>query len=152
MEGVALCGGGKWADIKKLCFSAIETRSAVDLKVRVQSFVFLLCCLSPHMAHNMKVLVGELESFTAASICRTTHLTLAAFRVETGIFCCPLFTPHANLQDSCFCLSTSGSLSSKYIMVHFPDFQVTNATSCYLPSHCILSPPCAQEAFFRVAD
>ena len=32
MEGVALCGGGKWADIKKLNFAAIEHRTAVDLK------------------------------------------------------------------------------------------------------------------------
>jgi hypothetical protein len=33
MEGVAKCGGGKWADIKKLGYPAIEHRTAVDLKV-----------------------------------------------------------------------------------------------------------------------
>lgn len=32
IEGVARCGGGKWAEIKKLSFPAIESRSAVDLK------------------------------------------------------------------------------------------------------------------------
>jgi len=33
VEGVAHCGGGKWADIKKLAFSSIGYRTAVDLKV-----------------------------------------------------------------------------------------------------------------------
>lgn len=33
VEGVARCGGGKWADIKKLAFSTIGYRTAVDLKV-----------------------------------------------------------------------------------------------------------------------
>jgi len=32
IEGVATCGGGKWADIKKLGHEAIAMRSAVDLK------------------------------------------------------------------------------------------------------------------------
>ena len=32
IEGVARCGGGKWADIKKLGFPEIENRTAVDLK------------------------------------------------------------------------------------------------------------------------
>mmetsp|Transcript_4242 Transcript_4242/g.11966 ORF Transcript_4242/g.11966 Transcript_4242/m.11966 type:complete len:429 (+) Transcript_4242:670-1956(+) len=32
VEGVRKCGGGKWAEIKKLSFAAIEKRSAVDLK------------------------------------------------------------------------------------------------------------------------
>jgi len=32
IEGVGICGGGKWADIKKLGIKAIERRSAVDLK------------------------------------------------------------------------------------------------------------------------
>lgn len=32
VRGVAQCGGGKWADIKKLGFAAIEHRTAVDLK------------------------------------------------------------------------------------------------------------------------
>ena len=34
VEGVARCGGGKWADIKKLAFASIGDRTAVDLKVR----------------------------------------------------------------------------------------------------------------------
>lgn len=33
VEGVARCGGGKWADIKKLAFAAVGYRTAVDLKV-----------------------------------------------------------------------------------------------------------------------
>jgi hypothetical protein len=33
VEGVARCGGGKWADIKKLAFSTVGYRTAVDLKV-----------------------------------------------------------------------------------------------------------------------
>jgi hypothetical protein len=32
VEGVARCGGGKWADIKKLAFSSVGYRTAVDLK------------------------------------------------------------------------------------------------------------------------
>jgi hypothetical protein len=32
VEGVARCGGGRWAEIKKLGFSCIWGRSAVDLK------------------------------------------------------------------------------------------------------------------------
>ena len=32
VDGVTRCGGGKWADIKKLGLAAIERRSAVDLK------------------------------------------------------------------------------------------------------------------------
>lgn len=32
VHGVESCGGGKWADIKKLGLRAIEKRSAVDLK------------------------------------------------------------------------------------------------------------------------
>lgn len=32
VEGVARCGGGKWADIKKLAFAAVGYRTAVDLK------------------------------------------------------------------------------------------------------------------------
>ncbi|XP_075263939.1 uncharacterized protein LOC142355756 isoform X2 [Convolutriloba macropyga] len=32
VEGVRKCGTGKWAEIKKLSFAAIEKRSAVDLK------------------------------------------------------------------------------------------------------------------------
>ncbi|EFJ04765.1 hypothetical protein SELMODRAFT_432103 [Selaginella moellendorffii] len=32
VEGVARCGGGKWADIKKLEFSSVSYRTAVDLK------------------------------------------------------------------------------------------------------------------------
>ncbi|CAI5468033.1 unnamed protein product, partial [Closterium sp. Yama58-4] len=32
VDGVARCGGGKWADIKKLAFASIGYRTAVDLK------------------------------------------------------------------------------------------------------------------------
>ncbi|KAJ7525300.1 hypothetical protein O6H91_17G044800 [Diphasiastrum complanatum] len=32
VEGVARCGGGKWADIKKFAFSSVSYRTAVDLK------------------------------------------------------------------------------------------------------------------------
>jgi hypothetical protein len=32
VEGVARCGGGKWADIKKLAFANVGYRTAVDLK------------------------------------------------------------------------------------------------------------------------
>lgn len=35
VEGVARCGGGKWADIKKLAFSTVGYRTAVDLKVHL---------------------------------------------------------------------------------------------------------------------
>jgi hypothetical protein len=42
VEGVAHCGGGKWVDIKKLAFSSIGYRTAVDLKVNF--------CLARHTA------------------------------------------------------------------------------------------------------
>jgi hypothetical protein len=46
VEGVAQCGGGKWADIKKLGFPAIESRSAVDLKVRRSTLKYHFICWS----------------------------------------------------------------------------------------------------------
>jgi len=39
VEGVARCGGGKWAEIKKLGFSAIWGRTAVDLKDKWRNLV-----------------------------------------------------------------------------------------------------------------
>ena len=44
--GVERCGGGKWADIKKLGFSVIAQRSPVDLKDKWRNLmrVALLPC------------------------------------------------------------------------------------------------------------
>ena len=39
MHGVRQCGGGKWADIKKMGLSAIAQRSAVDLKDKWRNLV-----------------------------------------------------------------------------------------------------------------
>lgn len=39
VDGVDKCGGGKWADIKKLSFSAIDKRSAVDLKDKWRNLI-----------------------------------------------------------------------------------------------------------------
>jgi len=46
VEGVAQCGGGKWADIKKLGFPAIEHRTAVDLKDKWRNL--LRIAMLPH--------------------------------------------------------------------------------------------------------
>jgi hypothetical protein len=46
VEGVAKCGGGKWADIKKLGFPAIEHRTAVDLKDKWRNL--LRIAMLPH--------------------------------------------------------------------------------------------------------
>lgn len=46
VEGVARCGGGKWADIKKLGFAAIEHRTAVDLKDKWRNL--LRIAMLPH--------------------------------------------------------------------------------------------------------
>lgn len=46
VEGVAKCGGGKWADIKKLNYPAIEHRTAVDLKDKWRNL--LRIAMLPH--------------------------------------------------------------------------------------------------------
>ena len=46
VEGVSRCGGGKWADIKKLGFPAIEHRTAVDLKDKWRNL--LRIAMLPH--------------------------------------------------------------------------------------------------------
>ena len=46
VDGVAKCGGGKWADIKKLGFPAIEHRTAVDLKDKWRNL--LRIAMLPH--------------------------------------------------------------------------------------------------------
>jgi hypothetical protein len=46
VDGVARCGGGKWADIKKLGFPAIEHRTAVDLKDKWRNL--LRIAMLPH--------------------------------------------------------------------------------------------------------
>lgn len=46
VEGVARCGGGKWADIKKLNYPAIEHRTAVDLKDKWRNL--LRIAMLPH--------------------------------------------------------------------------------------------------------
>jgi hypothetical protein len=46
VDGVAKCGGGKWADIKKLGYQAIEHRTAVDLKDKWRNL--LRIAMLPH--------------------------------------------------------------------------------------------------------
>jgi hypothetical protein len=46
VDGVQRCGGGKWADIKKLGFPAIEHRTAVDLKDKWRNL--LRIAMLPH--------------------------------------------------------------------------------------------------------
>jgi len=48
VEGVARCGGGKWADIKKLGFAAIEHRTAVDLKDKWRNLLRIAMLPVPH--------------------------------------------------------------------------------------------------------
>ena len=48
MLGVEQCGGGKWADIKKLGYSVIAQRSAVDLKDKWRNLMRV--AMLPHTA------------------------------------------------------------------------------------------------------
>jgi hypothetical protein len=47
VEGVARCGGGRWADIKKLGFPAIAHRTAVDLKDKWRNLLRIASLPSP---------------------------------------------------------------------------------------------------------
>jgi hypothetical protein len=46
--GVEQCGGGKWADIKKLGYDVIAARSAVDLKDKWRNLMRV--AMLPHIA------------------------------------------------------------------------------------------------------
>ncbi len=46
--GVEQCGGGKWADIKKLGYDVISARSAVDLKDKWRNLMRV--AMLPHTA------------------------------------------------------------------------------------------------------
>ena len=46
--GVEQCGGGKWADIKKLGYNIIAQRSAVDLKDKWRNLMRV--AILPHTA------------------------------------------------------------------------------------------------------
>ena len=48
MLGVEQCGGGKWADIKKLGYDVIAARSAVDLKDKWRNLMRV--AILPHIA------------------------------------------------------------------------------------------------------
>ena len=48
MLGVEQCGGGKWADIKKLGYDVISARSAVDLKDKWRNLMRV--AMLPHTA------------------------------------------------------------------------------------------------------
>lgn len=48
MLGVEQCGGGKWADIKKLGYGVIAQRSAVDLKDKWRNLMRV--AMLPHTA------------------------------------------------------------------------------------------------------
>ena len=58
MVGVERCGGGKWADIKKLGFTVISQRSPVDLKDKWRNLMriaLLPCPGSPKCADILLV-------------------------------------------------------------------------------------------------
>eukprot|EP00897_Mesotaenium_endlicherianum_P007737 jgi/Mesen1/6992/ME000365S06130 len=65
VEGVARCGGGKWADIKKLAFASIGYRTAVDLKDKWRN---LLRASRTAGAHPNKLAGGSRKHQMAASI------------------------------------------------------------------------------------
>ncbi len=66
IEGVGICGGGKWADIKKLGFKAIERRSAVDLKDKWRNL--LRVALLPQQALRQMERKRELSSEMRARV------------------------------------------------------------------------------------
>ncbi len=43
IAGVEKCGGGRWADIKKLGYAVIERRSPVDLKDKWRNLIRVAC-------------------------------------------------------------------------------------------------------------
>lgn len=43
ITGVEQCGGGRWAEIKKLGYSVIDRRSPVDLKDKWRNLIRVAC-------------------------------------------------------------------------------------------------------------
>lgn len=71
VEGVAVCGGGKWADIKKLGYPAISNRSAVDLKDKWRNL--LRIALLPNPPTPKVSLHASLHPLPFVR-CRSAHL------------------------------------------------------------------------------
>jgi hypothetical protein len=78
VEGVAVCGGGKWADIKKLGYPAIAARSAVDLKDKWRNLLRIALLPNPPTP-KVRERERERERWTS----RTSGATCCASR------CCP---------------------------------------------------------------
>jgi len=66
IEGVGICGGGRWADIKKLGLKAIERRSAVDLKDKWRNL--LRVALLPQQALRQMERKREVSSEMLAKV------------------------------------------------------------------------------------
>ena len=67
VAGVEVCGNGKWADIKKLGYHAIDGRSAVDLKDKWRNL--LRVALMPSTALKCAFTKGLRGCFRA--VCHT---------------------------------------------------------------------------------
>jgi hypothetical protein len=76
VEGVAVCGGGKWADIKKLGYPAISNRSAVDLKDKWRNLLRIALLPNPPTPK-----VSQHASLHPSCLC---DVGACIFRMETS--------------------------------------------------------------------
>ena len=79
MLGVEQCGGGKWADIKKLGYDVIAARSAVDLKDKWRNLMRV--AMLPHIATRC---VPARRLFAS---CSGQRSTLESCKNSSGLCC-----------------------------------------------------------------
>lgn len=81
VAGVEACGNGKWADIKKLGFRAIDGRSAVDLKDKWRNL--LRVALMPSTA--LKCAAAALDQCLPLAMQDRVHLALYFLGLPRGV-------------------------------------------------------------------
>ena len=80
MVGVEQCGGGKWADIKKLGYDVIAARSAVDLKDKWRNLMRV--AMLPHTATRyVELSLSSMLAFRHALPSRSWCVYLSGVRM-----------------------------------------------------------------------
>eukprot|EP00891_Asterochloris_glomerata_P001782 jgi/Astpho2/1782/Aster-07544 len=74
VNGVEACGGGKWADIKKRNYRAIEHRSAVDLKDKWRNLM-RVAILPPHAVRTKCLKRREVPSELLDRVRKLSNIT-----------------------------------------------------------------------------